>query len=32
VKGKWDFQTYPEILRELMIEYKIDPNKRGKNA
>ncbi len=31
VKGKWDYQSYPEELNKLMIEYKIDPNKRGKN-
>tara|TARA_R100001509_G_scaffold155303_1_gene117664 strand:- start:495 stop:1208 length:714 start_codon:yes stop_codon:yes gene_type:complete len=32
VKGKWDYQSYPEVLNKLMIEYEIDPNKRGKNA
>ena len=32
VKGKWDYQSYPEVLNKLMVEYEIDPNKRGKNA
>jgi len=32
VKGEWDYQSYPKILSQILIEYEIDPNKRGKNA
>ena len=32
VKGKWDYECYPEELSELMSEYNIDPNIRGKNV
>tara|TARA_A100001515_G_scaffold143525_1_gene144870 strand:+ start:3080 stop:3793 length:714 start_codon:yes stop_codon:yes gene_type:complete len=32
VKGKWDYESYPNVLRQLHNEYKIDPTIRGKNA
>ena len=32
VKGKWDYESYPNILKSLHSEYKIDPTMRGKNA
>lgn len=32
VKGKWDYECYPNELEALLKEYKIDPNIRGKNA
>jgi|TARA_R110000851_G_scaffold322308_1_gene488245 hypothetical protein len=32
VKGKWDYECYSEELTELMHEYKLDPDMRGKNV
>lgn len=32
VKGKWDYESYASELDNLLLEYKIDPNKRGKNV
>jgi len=32
VKGRWDYESYPKILNKIHSEYKIDPNKRGKNV
>ena len=32
VKGKWDFESYPSKMGEILEKYNIDPNIRGKNA
>jgi len=32
VKGKWDYESYSIELDNLLSEYKIDPNRRGKNV
>jgi hypothetical protein len=29
VKGKWNITDYPKEIREILEEYKIDPNIRG---
>lgn len=32
VKGRWDFESYPNELKQLHEEYKIDAEERGKNV
>lgn len=32
VKGKWDFEHYPDELSEILKLYDIDPERRGKNV
>jgi len=32
VKGKWDYECYPEELDKLLHDYGIDPDIRGKNV
>ena len=32
VKGKWDYESYPNTLKQLHHEYEINPTTRGKNG